>query len=51
MMEANDARRTVLIVDDTPDHISILNAALMEEYTIKVLSWSFRSGDWQVTEN
>jgi CheY-like chemotaxis protein len=36
MMEANDARRTVLIVDDTPDNISILNAALMEEYTIKV---------------
>ena len=36
MMEANDARRTVLIVDDTPENISILNAALMEEYAIKV---------------
>ncbi|MFA5824188.1 MAG: sigma-54 dependent transcriptional regulator, partial [Thermodesulfovibrionales bacterium] len=36
MMEANYARRTVLIVDDTPDNVSILNAALMDEYTIKV---------------
>ena len=36
IMEANDLRRTVLIVDDTPENISILNAALMEDYTIKV---------------
>jgi response regulator RpfG family c-di-GMP phosphodiesterase len=27
---------TVLIVDDTPQNISLLNVALMEEYTIKV---------------
>jgi DNA-binding NtrC family response regulator len=36
MREANYARRNVLIVDDTPDNVSILNAALMDEYTIKV---------------
>ncbi len=36
MMEANNARRTVLIVDDTPENVSILNAALMDNYTIKV---------------
>ena len=35
-MEANKARKTVLVVDDTPDNVSILNAALMDEYTIKV---------------
>ena len=36
IMEANDLRIIVLIVDDTPENISILNAALMEDYTIKV---------------
>ena len=35
-MEANMTRRVVLIVDDTPDDVSILNAALMGEYDIKV---------------
>lgn len=35
-MEANIARKVVLIVDDTPDNVSILNAALMAEYDIKV---------------
>ena len=30
------ARKVVLIVDDTPDNVSILNAALMEAYDIKV---------------
>ena len=35
-MEAHDKRCTVLIVDDTPDNISLLKAALMEEYSIKV---------------
>lgn len=35
-MEAGDKRCTVLIVDDIPDNISLLKAALIEEYTIKV---------------
>ncbi|MFA6900903.1 MAG: sigma-54 dependent transcriptional regulator [Desulfurivibrionaceae bacterium] len=35
-MSANVERKTILIVDDTPDNISILNAALMDEYNIKV---------------
>jgi len=35
-MEARDRRCTVLIVDDTPDNISLLKAALMDEYAIKV---------------
>ena len=35
-MKANIARKVVLIVDDTPDDVSILNAALMGEYDIKV---------------
>lgn len=35
-MEAADRRCTVLIVDDTPDNISLLKAALVEEYSIKV---------------
>jgi putative two-component system response regulator len=35
-MEARDKRCTILIVDDTPDNISLLKAALMEEYSIKV---------------
>ena len=35
-MNPNKPRKTVLIVDDTPDNISILNAALMDEYNIKV---------------
>ena len=35
-MEARDKRCTVLIVDDTPDNISLLKASLMDEYSIKV---------------
>ncbi|MBU4229182.1 MAG: sigma 54-interacting transcriptional regulator [Proteobacteria bacterium] len=35
-MKANIARKVVLVVDDTPDDVSILNAALMKEYDIKV---------------
>ena len=35
-MEACEKRCTVLIVDDTPDNISLLKAALMDEYSIKV---------------
>ena len=35
-MEAHDKPCTVLIVDDTPDNISLLKAALMEDYSIKV---------------
>lgn len=35
-MEASVKRCTVLIVDDTPDNISLLKATLMDEYNIKV---------------
>lgn len=35
-MDAHSKRCTVLIVDDTPDNISLLKAALMDEYNIKV---------------
>jgi putative two-component system response regulator len=35
-MEGHDKTCTVLIVDDTPDNISLLKAALMEDYSIKV---------------
>lgn len=35
-MEARDTRNTVLVVDDTPDNISLLKAALMDDYSIKV---------------
>lgn len=35
-MQPSDKRCTVLIVDDTPDNISLLKAALMDAYSIKV---------------
>ena len=35
-METGITGRTVLIVDDVPDNISILNAALMHDYNVKV---------------
>ncbi len=33
---AHTIRRTVLVVDDTSDNISLLNEALMDRYTVKV---------------
>lgn len=35
-MKAANTPASVLIVDDTPQNISLLNAALMNEYTIKI---------------
>lgn len=35
-METGFARRTVLVVDDVPENISMLNAALVHEYNVKV---------------
>lgn len=36
MKESGNIRNTVLIVDDTPENISLINAALMDLYDIKV---------------
>ncbi len=35
-MKTTSAQASVLIVDDTPQNISLLNAALMDEYTTKI---------------
>lgn len=42
-MKSNFARRTVLIVDDVPDNISLLNAALVHEYNVKVATGGKRA--------
>ena len=44
-MDARDKRCTVLIVDDTPDNISLLKAALMEDYSIKVATRGVKALD------
>ncbi len=44
-MKTASTPASVLIVDDIPQNISLLNAALMGEYTIKVTScWAESEG-------
>jgi putative two-component system response regulator len=44
-MKTKSTKASVLIVDDTPQNISLLNAALMNEYTIKIATSGIQAID------